>query len=98
MKAKVKYFDYDVNEVVEKTCEDFHYTTDEMFEFEFMPVDEPAKIYKHIVVRHPRIDIHYSGEYKELRLTVEGYQFTKDGWNLNKTTITIKEDEFKFHP
>ncbi len=94
MKARVRYFDYDADEVVEKKCEDFYYTTDDIFEFEFMPVDEPAKIYKTIVVKHPKIDISYNNEYKELKLVVEGYQNTKKyGYSLFTTTITIKEDE-----
>jgi hypothetical protein len=93
MKARVKYFDYELNEMVEKNCEDFYYTTSNMFEFEFMPVDDPVRIYKSVVIIRPKIMINYRKEYNELNLMVDGFQYTKNGYSLTTTTITIKEDE-----
>jgi hypothetical protein len=94
MKARVRYYDFETDEVVEKKCENFYYTTDDIFQFKFASIDEPTKIYKTIVVKHPKIDISYNGEYKKLKLVVEGYQNTKKyGYSLFTTTITIKEDE-----
>lgn len=88
MKATVRYFDYDLNDMVVKKCENFHYTANQ--EFEFMPVDEPAKIYKSIVIKHPKVSIHYRSELEKMEVTVEGFQYTKNGYILTTTTITIK--------
>lgn len=59
MKAKVTYYDIEVDKVVEKECECFHVDYGED-EFSFTPIDNPPTIYKSRTVLSPKISTTYS--------------------------------------
>ena len=87
----VSYYDIESDKAVEKTCFSFDYDTNGD-RFEFVPVDDPVKSYKAVVIDHPRV---YTGwNNNRFRMVVEGYQYTNSGgyWKT-KTVITLKVDE-----
>ena len=87
----VSYYDYDTDKIVEKTCFSFdHDTKDDTFQF--VPVDNPVKIYKTVVIDCPRVYTNWND--CRFKMVVEGYQYTKSGgyWKT-KTIITLKNDE-----
>ena len=92
MKFKVQYYDYDSVNTIEKDCFEFNCDTKEN-KFSFIPVDNPVKIYKTVVIDRPVVNIGYNSYNKDkLQIYVDGYQCVKSGgyW---KTTTLIYENE-----
>ena len=93
MKFKVKYYDYDSNNTIEKDCIDIIMNPKEN-QFSFTPVDNNYKV---VIIDRPSIHIGYlDSEYQDhkLKIVVEGYQMIKDsGYWKTKTIISnIEED------
>ena len=92
MKFKVKYYDYDSNNTIEKDCFEFNCDTKEN-KFYFIPVDNPVKIYKSVIIDSPVTYFKYidGGKFKFI---VEGYQMIKNGgyWKTTTTITSIEED------
>ena len=82
MKFKVTYYDYYTDSVVTKDCHSLTWTQGL---FEFVPVDNPVKIYKAVIIDHPKVSIHQNKD--KLSISVEGYQYMKDGDCWRTTTI-----------
>ena len=92
MKFKVKYYDYDSDNTIEKDCYDFDYETKDNA-FAFTPVDNPVKIYKSVIIDSPVTYIGYNNG--KLKIIVKGYQMTKDsGYWKTETIITGVEEEY----
>jgi len=92
MKFKVQYYDYDSDKTIENDCFEFNYDTKDN-QFSFIPVDNPVKIYKTVVIDRPVVNIGYNSYNKDkLQIYVDGYQCVKSGgyW---KTTTLIYENE-----
>ena len=93
MKFKVTYYDYDSDKSIEKDCIAIDYAPSEENKFSFIPVDNPVKIYKTVVIDRPVVNIGYNSYNKDkLQIYVDGYQCVKSGgyW---KTTTLIYENE-----
>lgn len=88
MKFKVTYYDIETDKSITKDCVEMDYNNrDDENTFSFMPVDNPPKIYKSIVIDHPKISIHqHDGD---IRILITGYQYMKSG-GYNKTSTTIE--------
>jgi len=85
MNFKVTYYDYDTNSTITKNCIKITYNTNDN-NFSFIPVDEPPKIYKAVVIDHPTVNINQSEN--NIRIHVEGYQYVKNnGYWKTKTVI-----------
>ena len=82
MKFKVSYYDYDTDKYVMKDCDRMEFKDGN---FSFYPVDNPVKIYKSIVIDHPKVAIYQDRD--KLSISVEGYQYMKDGDCWRTTTI-----------
>lgn len=91
MKFKVTYYDYETDKSVTKACIDIDYNTTND-NFSFTPVDNPVRIYKSVTIDHPRVTIYQND--LGIRITVAGYQSTKDsGYARTKTVIeSVRED------
>lgn len=86
MKFKVTYYDIDIDGSTVKDCYDIDYNTvDDTFWF--TPVDNPVKIYKSIVIDHPKVNIYQNN--LGLRIAVRGYQYVKNG-GYSKTLTVIE--------
>jgi hypothetical protein len=56
--------------------------------FEFMPVDDPIKIYKSIIIDHPIFSVSQNNT-GFISISVVGYQYTKNGF-YEKTTTKVE--------
>lgn len=74
MNLQVSYDDPDSGDRLTKICLDFHYESGDS-KLEFMPVDDPVKIYKTHVIYHPIIKIDYRRD--SLRLDIDGFCYIK---------------------
>lgn len=80
------YYDIDTDSSLTKDCWDIAYNdVDE--NFSFTPVDNPVKIYKSVIIDHPKVSIYQND--KGLRITVRGYQYLKSG-GYGKTLTVIE--------
>jgi hypothetical protein len=91
MKVRVKYYDIENDSCVEKECirvdSDAANNT-----FSFIPVDDPPRIYKSVVIDHPVISIHQS--HCLFMINIVGYQYTKsDGYWKTTTKIYFVEED-----
>ena len=84
MKFKVSYYDYDTDKYVTKECYRMSFYDGV---FEFMPVDDPIKIYKSIIIDHPIFSVSQNTGF--ISISVVGYQDTKNGF-YEKTTTKIE--------
>jgi hypothetical protein len=84
MNRYVEYYDVESDSVVTKKCLEF--SSESPKSFSFLPVDEPVKFYKTIVIDHPLVFV-YGNEYRT-RIDVSGYQYNKKG-NVIKTETRI---------
>lgn len=82
MKYKVSYYDYEANKHLTKDCDRMEFKDGN---FSFYPVDNPVKIYKAVIIDHPKVSIHQNKD--KLSISVEGYQYMKDGDCWRTTTI-----------
>ena len=82
MKFKVSYYDYDTDKQITKDCDSMEFKDGKFY---FYPVDNPVKIYKAVVIDHPIVTIHQNKD--KLSISVEGYQYMKDGDCWRTTTI-----------
>ena len=91
MKFKVSYYDYDSDNTIEKYCFEFNCDTKEN-KFSFIPVDNPVKIYKSVIIDSPVTYIGYNNG--KLKIVVEGYQMIKDSgyWKTETIITNIEED------
>lgn len=90
MKFKVSYYDYDTDKHITKDCDRMEFKDGE---FHFYPVDNPVKIYKAVVIDHPKIELY---QHKNtLKIHIEGYQCMKNSgyWKTNTTIENVTEDE-----
>ena len=89
MKYKVSYYDYEANKHLTKDCDRMEFKDGE---FHFCPVDNPVKIYKSVIIDHPKVSIHQNKD--KLSISVEGYQCMKSGgyWKTNTTIENVRED------
>jgi len=89
MKFKVSYYDHDSDKFVTKDCDKMDFSNGE---FSFYPVDNPVKIYKAVIIDHPKVSIHQNNN--RIKIIVTGYQCMKDGdyWKTNTTFESVKED------
>ena len=89
MKFKVSYYDYDTDKQLTKDCDRMEFKDGE---FHFYPVDNPVKIYKAVVIDHPIVTIHQNKD--KLSISVEGYQYMKEGgcWRTTTTIENVRED------
>lgn len=89
MKFKVSYYDYDTDKQLTKDCDRMEFKDGE---FHFYPVDNPVKIYKAVVIDHPIVTIHQNKD--KLSISVEGYQYMKEGgcWRTTTTIEKVRED------
>ena len=55
MKFKVSYYDYEANKHLTKDCDRMEFKDGN---FSFYPVDNPVKIYKAVIIDHPKVSIH----------------------------------------
>ena len=84
MKFKVSYYDFDIDKYVTKECYRMSFYDGV---FEFMPVDDPIKIYKSIIIDHPIFSVSQNTGF--ISISVVGYQYTKNGF-YEKTTTKIE--------
>ena len=91
MKFKVQYYDYDSDKSIEKDCFEISYDTKDNA-FSFIPVDNPVKCYKSVIIDTPETYVGYSNG--KLKIIVKGYQYTKSGgyWKTTTTITSINED------
>ncbi len=91
MKYKVTYYDYDTGSSLTKDCININYNTIEK-NFSFMPIDNPPRIYKNIIIDHPIVSI-YQNECG-IKISVSGYQCMKSGGYGKTNTIieSVRED------
>lgn len=82
MKFKVTYYDYYTDSVVTKDCHSLTWTQGL---FEFVPVDNPVKIYESVRIDHPLVDIRI--DIGRMKMVVAGYQYMKDGGYWKTDTI-----------
>jgi len=89
MKFKVSYYDRDTDKQITKDCYRMKFKNDEFY---FYPVDNPVKIYKAVVIYHPIVTIHQNKD--KLSISVEGYQYMKEGvcWRTTTTIENVRED------
>lgn len=89
MKFKVSYYDYDTDKYITKDCDRMEFKDGK---FSFYPVDNPVKIYKAVVIDHPIVTIHQNKD--KLSISVEGYQYVKEGgcWRTTTTIEKVRED------
>lgn len=94
MKFKVSYYDYDTDKYVTKDCDRMDFSNGRFSneEFHFYPVDNPVKIYKAIIIDHPKVTIHQSDN--RIKMSIIGYQWTgKGGYERTETIIeNVRED------
>jgi hypothetical protein len=92
MKFKVTYYDIDTDKAVTKDCIHTDYNTVDK-NFSFMPVDNPPRIYKSLIIDHPIVGI-YQNEYG-LKIIVEGYQMVKSGgyWRTKTIIESVREED-----
>ena len=84
MKFKVSYYDYDTDKYVTKDCDRMDFSNGEFY---FYPVDNPVKMYKSVVIDHPKVSIHQDRD--GMKIIVTGYQCMKDGF-YEKTTTKVE--------
>ena len=89
MKFKVSYYDYDTDKQITKDCDSMEFKDGKFY---FYPVDNPVKIYKAVVIDHPIVTIHQNKD--KLSISVEGYQYMKEGgcWRTTTTIENVRED------
>ena len=85
MKFKVSYYDFDTDKFVTKDCYRMSFYEGK---FEFMPVDNPIRIYKSVSIDHPIVSISQN-DTGFISISVVGYQYMKNGW-YDKTTTKIE--------
>ena len=74
MKFKVSYYDYDTDKSVTKDCDQMDFVDGKC---SFIPVNNPIKIYKSVIIDHPIVSIHQMDD--RIRICVSGYQCIKNG-------------------
>ena len=90
MKFKVSYYDSDADSVVEKNCEEIHFSNKSGEDsFSFMPVDDPPRIYKPVIIDSPNVSISLNRYGFQIR--VEGYQYNLNSGGYCKTITTISK-------
>jgi hypothetical protein len=93
MKFKVTYYDVETGKGVTKNCVEIDYK-EHNFErnFSFVPVDNPPRIYKSVVIDHPIISIYQNDS--GIRILVQGYQGMNDGGYAKTNTVieSVRED------
>ena len=89
MKFKVSYYDFDTDKHLTKDCDRMEFKDGN---FSFYPVDNPVKIYKAVVIDHPKVTIYQDRD--RMKIIVTGYQCMKDGdyWKTDTTFKSVKED------
>ena len=89
MKYKVSYYDYDTDKYITKDCDSMEFKDGN---FSFYPVDNPVKIYKSIVIDHPKVNIYQDRD--RMKIIVTGYQYMKDGgsWRTTTEIVNVIED------
>ena len=89
MKYKVSYYDFDTDKYITKDCDRMEFKDGN---FSFYPVDNPVKIYKSIVIDHPKVNIYQDRD--RMKIIVTGYQCMKDGGSWRSTTeiVNVIED------
>ena len=89
MKFKVSYYDYDTDKYVMKDCDRMEFKDGN---FSFYPVDNPVKIYKSIVIDHPKVAIYQDRD--RMKIIVTGYQYMNDGgyWRTETIIENVRED------
>ena len=92
MKFKVTYYDYDTDKSVTKDCIEIDYMNADK-NFSFVPVDNPPRIYKSVVIDHPIISIYQNDS--GIRILVQGYQGMNDGGYAKTKTIieSVREED-----
>ena len=96
MKFKATYYDYDTDKSVTKDCIEIDYNNDYNNadkNFSFVPVDNPPRIYKSVVIDHPIISIYQNDS--GIRILVQGYQgMNGGGYAKTKTVIeSVREED-----
>ena len=84
MKFKVSYYDYDSDKYVTKDCDRMDFSNGEFY---FYPVDNPVKMYKSVVIDHPKVSIHQNKD--RMKIIVTGYQYAGEG-NYERTETIIE--------
>lgn len=74
MKFKVSYYDIETDKSVTKDCDKMKFSDDE---FHFYPVDNPVKIYKAVIIDHPKVSIYQDQD--RITIYVKGYQCMASG-------------------
>ena len=89
MKFKVSYYDYDTDKYVTKDCDRMDYSNGQFY---FYPVDNPVKIYKAIIIDHPKVTIYQDRD--RMKIIVAGYQCLRDGgyWRTETIIENVRED------
>ena len=90
MKFKVSYYDYDTDKYVTKDCDRMDFSNGE---FHFYPVDNPVKMYKSVVIDHPKVSIHQNND--RIKIHITGYQYImgEGGYERTETIIeNVRED------
>ena len=89
MKFKVSYYDYEADKHLTKDCDRMEFKDGY---FSFYPVDNPVKIYKSIVIDHPKVNIYQDRD--RMKIIVTGYQCMKDGgyWRTETIIENVRED------
>ncbi len=93
--STVQYYDIDQDKLVEKELHSMEYGWENVF-FSFVPIDNPPKIYKSVIIQHPVIKMvkHADGD-NILTIYVTGWQCVKSGgYSKTVTTIRIVETEY----
>ena len=89
MKFKVTYYDYDTDKSVTKDCDRMEFKDGE---FHFYPVDTPVKIYKSVIIDHPKVNVYQNKD--RIKIVVTGYQYMASGgyWKTDTTFENMRED------
>lgn len=89
MKFKVSYYDFDTDKHLTKDCDKMEFKDDI---FSFYPVDNPVKIYKSVIIDHPKVAIYQDRD--RMKIIVTGYQYMNDGgyWRTETIIENVRED------
>mgnify|MGYP006919765533 CR=1 FL=1 len=86
--AVVNYWDDDSGKMETKKCIQINYDSKDSSRLEFMPVDNPVRIYKSVVITHPVVKI--VSDNNKCNIIVDGFRSINGEYNLVTTTFTIR--------
>ena len=89
MKLKVSYYDFDTDKHLTKDCDKMEFKDGI---FSFLPLDNPVKKYKAVVIDHPKVTIYKDRD--RMKIIVTGYQHMNDGgyWRTETIIENVRED------